>query len=60
MAPFILASVAAFPGRSAARSDALQTRDRHKRGVRYDPGSAMHHFVLHRIRDTVEDYGIVA
>jgi hypothetical protein len=42
----------AFLGRSAARSGALQTRDLHKRRVFDDPGSAMHHFVLHRIRDT--------
>ena len=35
-----------FPGRSAARSDALQTRDRHKpsclRRACEDPGSAVH------------------
>jgi hypothetical protein len=40
-----------FPGRSAARSGALQTRDRRKLGVFCDPGSAVHHFVLHRIRE---------
>jgi hypothetical protein len=39
------------PGRGAARSGALQTRDRSKLKpnpslVRNDPGSAMHHFVL--------------
>jgi hypothetical protein len=53
----------AFPGRSAARSDALQTRDRKKRPVCEGPGSAVQHHsasktrvnaltVLHRIRDT--------
>jgi hypothetical protein len=35
-----------FPGRSAARSDALLTRDRN------DPGSAVHRFTLHRVRET--------
>jgi len=39
----------------AKRSGALQTRDRRKLRVRErraseDPGSAVHHFVLHRIR----------
>jgi hypothetical protein len=43
----------AFPGRGAARSDALQTRDRHETEIFCDPGSAVHHFVLHRIRETV-------
>jgi len=42
-----------FPGRSAARSGALQTRDRRKRGVCNDPGSAVHRFALHRIRETL-------
>src|SRR6185312_9540181 len=45
----------AFPGRSAARSDALQTRDHRERGACGGPGSAVHHFaalVLHRVRDT--------
>jgi hypothetical protein len=37
----------------AKRSDALQTRDRYELSVFYDPGSAVHHFVLHRIRETV-------
>jgi hypothetical protein len=52
-----------FPGRSAARSDALQTRDRHKRRVCEGPGSAVHRhsasktrvnalMALHRVRDT--------
>jgi len=41
-----------FPGRSAARSEALQTRDRYTFGVCEGPGSAVHHFVLHRIRET--------
>src|SRR5207302_1648789 len=31
------------PGRSAARSDALQTRDRHGHGVCGGPGSAVHY-----------------
>jgi hypothetical protein len=41
-----------FPGRSAARSGALQTRDRYRLGVCDDPGSAVHRFALHRIRET--------
>jgi hypothetical protein len=41
-----------FPGRSAARSGALQTRDRNALCAWDDPGSAVHHFVLHRIRET--------
>ena len=42
-----------FPGRSAARSGALQTRDRYELRVYDGPGSAVHHFVLHRIRETL-------
>jgi len=44
-----------FPGAAqheAKRNDALQTRDRYKFRVQSDPGSAVHHFVLHRIRET--------
>jgi hypothetical protein len=41
-----------FPGRSATRSDALQTRDHRKCRVCNDPGTAVHHFVLRRIRET--------
>ena len=41
-----------FPGRSAARSGALQTRDRRRLRARSGPGSAMHRFTLHRIRET--------
>src|SRR5580704_10761331 len=37
----------------AARSGALQTRDRYELRVWRDPGSAVHHFVLHRIRETL-------
>jgi hypothetical protein len=33
-----------FPGRSAARSDALQTRDRYELRVCGDPGSAVHRY----------------
>jgi hypothetical protein len=43
------------PGRSAARafaSGALQNRDRRAYGAWNGPGSAVHHFVLHRVRDT--------
>src|SRR5579863_3607276 len=40
-----------FPGRSAAQSDALQTRDRNRRRVYNDPGSAVHRFALHRVRE---------
>jgi hypothetical protein len=38
---------------AAKRSDALQTRDRIKLRVWYDPVSAKQHFVLHCARDTV-------
>ena len=41
-----------FPGRSAARSGALQTRDRNKLEALYDPGSAVHRCALHWIRET--------
>ena len=44
-----------FPGavqHGAQRSDATQIRDRRLRGVCEYPGTAAHHFVLHRIRDT--------
>ena len=44
--------VKACPGRTAARSDAVQTRDRSKHRRRYGPGSAVHRFALHRVRDT--------
>jgi predicted DNA-binding WGR domain protein len=37
-----------FPGRSAARSGALQTEDRKKRRAYDDPGSAVHRYALHR------------
>ena len=39
-----------FPGAAqheAKRNDALQTRDRNTLGVWNDPGSAVHHCVLH-------------
>jgi hypothetical protein len=42
----------AYPGRSAARSGALQTRDRNIRHAIGGPGSAMHRFALHRVRGT--------
>jgi tripartite-type tricarboxylate transporter receptor subunit TctC len=42
-----------LPGRSAARSGALQTRDRYKLGVWEGPGTAVHRFALHRIRETM-------
>jgi hypothetical protein len=42
---------ATFPGRSAARSAALQARG--PLSLRnLGPGSAVHRFALHRIRDT--------
>src|SRR5262249_26026182 len=44
--------VKACPGRSAARSGALQTRDRYRLRMLNGPGSAVHRFALHRIRDT--------
>jgi hypothetical protein len=50
-----------YPGRSAARSApvesnwadraALQTRDRNKHRAWNDPGPALHHYVLQRIRE---------
>ena len=52
---------AGFPGAAqheAKRNDALQTRDRHRLGICYNPGSAAHRFTLHRIRETgIECYG---
>jgi hypothetical protein len=44
----------AFPRCSAARSGALLIRDRHRLSVRYDPGSAAHHFVLRCARETIQ------
>ena len=41
----------ACPGRSAARSDALQTRTSTTNSIWNGPGSAVQHFVPHRIRD---------
>jgi hypothetical protein len=44
-----------FPGAAqhgAKRSGALQTRDRYKLRDCDDPGSAVHRFTLHRIRET--------
>ena len=41
-----------FPARSAARSGALQNRERHVLRVCHDPGSAVHRCALHRIRET--------
>jgi hypothetical protein len=43
-----------FPGatqHAAKRSDALQIRDRSELRVNNDPGSAVHRFALHRIRE---------
>jgi hypothetical protein len=42
-------TLATFPGRSAARSDALLTRDPVYISI-MDSGSAVHRFTLHRIR----------
>jgi hypothetical protein len=44
-----------FPGAAqheAKRNDALQTRELRKRQFCDDPGSAVHRFTLHRIRET--------
>src|SRR5579864_2147811 len=41
---------APFPGRSAARSGALQTRDRYALSAWGDPGSAVHHFAPSALR----------
>jgi hypothetical protein len=46
--------VATCPGRDAARSGASQIRDLRRLGVRDDPGSAAHHFVLRRARETFD------
>ena len=50
----VQAGVASCPGRSAARSGALQTRDPgvFRGAANRGPGSAMHRFALHRVRDT--------
>ena len=42
----------AFPGRDAACNAASLIRDRPKLGGCCDPGSAVHHYVLHRARET--------
>jgi hypothetical protein len=50
-----------FPGAAqhgAKRSDALQTRDRCIRRVCDDPGSAVHRFALHRVRETSLENGV--
>jgi hypothetical protein len=44
--------VLTFPGCGAARSDAPLIRDRPKRGVRNDPGSAAHHYASCCARET--------
>jgi hypothetical protein len=47
-----------FPGAAqhgAKRSDALQTRDRNRLGAFDDPGSAVHRFALHRIRENTKN-----
>src|SRR5580658_2658831 len=44
-----------FPGvaqHEPRRSGALQNRDRGKLRIRGDPGSAVHRFALHRVRET--------
>jgi hypothetical protein len=41
------------PGRSATRSGALQNRDLRKLCACNDPGSAVHRFTLHRVRETL-------
>ena len=49
------ASVERFPGAAQHEEGldgALQTRDRHERQVCEGPGSAMHRYALHRVRDT--------
>ena len=46
---------AVCPGRGAAqakRSGALQNRDLNGFGIWNGPGSAVHRFALHRVRDT--------
>src|SRR5580692_6042624 len=46
--PSLSPNLAAFPGCGAARSGAPLIRDRSGLGVRYDPGSAAHHFATLR------------
>jgi hypothetical protein len=46
-----MSGVASCPGRSAARSGALQTRDPDYL-KKLGPGSAVHRFALHRVWDT--------
>jgi hypothetical protein len=41
-----------YPGRSAARSGALQTQDRKKHRPSYDLGSAAQRYAPRRVRDT--------
>jgi hypothetical protein len=48
---FHRAAKADFPGAAQHASDALQTRDRLKRGVCNGPGSAVQRFALRRIRE---------
>jgi len=45
--------MAACPGRSAICSIALQNRDLKELRVLDDPGSAVHRFTLHRVRDAM-------
>ena len=40
-----------------ARGAALLTRDRYNLRAWNGPGSAVHHFVLHRVRDTSREVG---
>ena len=40
------------PGAAQRENAALQTRDHSRRRTREGPGSAVHRYALHRIRDT--------
>jgi hypothetical protein len=44
-----------FPDAVQRASGAPQIRDLRKRGARNDPGSAAHHFVLRRARETMQN-----
>jgi len=45
-------TIAREDARERACGDALQTRDRYEHRVCEGPGSAVHRYALHRVRDT--------
>ena len=56
MDPRVNAGVPGAAQHGAKRNDALQTRDRYTHRLRDGPGSAVHRFALHRIRDTDQNF----